>query len=200
MAIYCIGRNYANHAQELGNEIPAAPIVFLKAESSLRPLSHGVLAFSDEVFHHELELVLCMGRNLELGAKVQHTDIESIALGIDLTRRETQSELKNKGLPWTISKSFAGSAIIGQSRPYSEVSKSENITFKLWVNDELRQVGETKHMIFPFLSLCNYINSFSSLRKGDLIYTGTPEGVGPARKGDRIETQFQDEEKESGIL
>lgn len=194
-SIYCIGRNYVKHAQELGNEVPQSPVVFLKAWSSLRGLNENLLAFSTETFHHEIELVLKMKRDLDLGAVVTATDIEGIALGLDLTRRDVQTELKSKGLPWTLAKSFAGSAVLGHLRPFEE----RTYHFSLKVNGDLRQSGDSSLMLFPLLTLATYLNSFSPLKKGDLIFTGTPEGVGPLRKGDRFELCW-DDRTESGTL
>jgi fumarylpyruvate hydrolase len=109
--IFCIGGNYVKHAQELGNEVPSTPVVFLKAESSLYTAS---LAFSGETFHHEVEIILKIARDFKLNEKTSPIDIEAMALGLDLTRREVQNELKTKGLPWTTAKSFAGPTVVGK--------------------------------------------------------------------------------------
>ena len=107
--VYCIGRNYADHARELGNEVPSAPIVFLKTTTSLRPLATGDLAYDGETFHHEAELVVLVGQDIKLGEKGDWRAVSAVGLGLDLTRREVQNQLKAKGLPWTAAKSFAGS-------------------------------------------------------------------------------------------
>lgn len=195
--IYCIGRNYVKHIQELSNEVPTSPLVFLKAPASLRGLKGGPLAYPQETFHHEIELVLQIGRDFKLGENCGHDDISAIGLGIDLTRREIQTELKKQGLPWTTAKSFAGSALLGSLRPYEE---TQNITFDLFVNGQLKQHGESQNMIYPFLDICNYLNSFSPLQKGDLIFTGTPEGVGEIKKNDVFEFVLNGLIREQGVL
>ncbi|HAZ11391.1 MAG: hypothetical protein A2X86_20070 [Bdellovibrionales bacterium GWA2_49_15] len=200
MAIYCIGRNYVKHAHELGNEVPTSPLIFLKTENSLRGFAQSPLAFAEEVFHFEAELVLSIGQDLILGEEVTFKHIQGISLGIDLTRRQVQNELKAKGLPWTLSKSFVGSAILGKTYDFVSYSEQKNLTFRLKINGQERQRGDTQHMIFPFLTLCNYLNSFSTLKKGDLIYTGTPEGVGEIRRGDSFEMQLENETFEHGVL
>jgi len=189
--IYCVGRNYAKHAKELGNEIPSEPLIFLKSVASLRGLAASQIAFEDESFHHEVEVVLLIGKDLKLGDKVSNSDIQSIALGLDLTRRGVQSELKGKGSPWTTSKSFLGSALLGELRDPADYLIRESLVFELKVNGQLRQSGDTQDMLFSFMEICNYLNFFSPLKKGDLIYTGTPEGVGPFKKGDSFEMCFQ---------
>jgi 2-keto-4-pentenoate hydratase/2-oxohepta-3-ene-1,7-dioic acid hydratase in catechol pathway len=200
MTIYCIGRNYVKHAQELKNEVPTSPLIFLKAESAIRSFAQAPIAFAQETFHYETELVLTFGKDLELGAPVTNGDIEFLSLGLDLTRREVQSELKSKGLPWTLSKSFAGSAILGKKYPFSTFADSSNIVFEFKLNGETRQRGESQHMIFSFLTICNFLNSFSPLCRGDLIFTGTPEGVGTFQRGDHFETILENQYSEKGQL
>lgn len=184
--IYGIGRNYAEHAAELGNPVSEEPLVFLKSPACLRPVSHGPLAFSHEEFHHEVELVVMLGRDLELGHQGSWHDVEALTLGLDLTRRGIQQELKKKGHPWTLAKSFTGSAVVGPFMPRADVLTVDNIHFSLDVNGEPRQLGETRDMLFPVPILITYLASFNLLRRGDLIFTGTPKGVGPMRKGDRF--------------
>lgn len=186
MTIYCVGRNYKKHAEELGNEVPESPIIFLKADSSVRYFAEAPVAFENETFHFEAELVLKIGKNQA---------IESYCMGIDLTRRDVQNELKKKGLPWTLAKSFKGSAILGKDRAYN----SENMVFEFFVNGELRQIAKTGNMLFSFEELCHYIHSFSPLNEGDLIFTGTPEGVGEIRKGDLFSFRINGE-IEDGLL
>jgi 2-keto-4-pentenoate hydratase/2-oxohepta-3-ene-1,7-dioic acid hydratase in catechol pathway len=189
--VYCIGRNYADHAKELNNPVPKGePIVFLKSPSSLRPCASGPLAFADETFHHEAEIVARIGRPVALGARGSWDDVDALALGLDLTRREVQSRLKEKGLPWTASKSFAGSAVLGAFLPLSSFADRDAIAFTLHVNGELRQTGNSRDMLFPVEELITHLARFCPLQPGDLIYTGTPAGVGPLRKGDRFELAF----------
>jgi len=180
--VYCIGRNYSDHVKELGNEIPKEPVVFLKAPSALRPMHSEALACSDEVFHHELELVLLIKEHRAMGEKAEPSLIGAVTLGLDLTRRELQNELKAKGLPWTLSKSFAGSGIL---HPFRSLPKDlANIDFSLTVNGELRQSGNSKDMMFDFRRILNFLLKYQDLHAGDVIYTGTPSGVASFRKGD----------------
>ena len=155
MNIYCIGRNYADHAKELGNEVPDSPVVFLKTSSCLRGFERSEIAFTEETFHYEGELILQIGKDHTLGEDFSKDSIESIALGVDLTRRAKQSELKNAGLPWTVSKSFLGSAILGSFNSVSLFEKLENIQFEFYLNNELKQTGNTKNMLFSFESINN---------------------------------------------
>ncbi len=190
--IYCVGRNYVEHAMELQNEVPTEPVIFLKAPSSLRMLSEGPLAFPDESFHHEIELVLLVGQALKLGSTADLSAIHGISLGLDLTRRGVQDQLKKKGLPWTIAKSFAGAAIV---HPFQEAKPEllrQNLSFRLDINGESRQEGSSSHMIFGFPAILNYLLQHQALFPGDIIYTGTPAGVGPMKKGDRIHVQSRE--------
>ena len=180
--IYCIGRNYSDHVKELGNEMPKEPVVFLKAPSALRPMHSEALACSDETFHHELELVLLVKEHRAMGEKAEFSLIGAMTLGLDLTRRELQNELKAKGLPWTLSKSFAGSGIL---HPFRGMPKDvPNIDFCLTVNGEFRQSGNSQDMMFDFRRILNFLLKYQDLHAGDVIYTGTPSGVSGVRKGD----------------
>ncbi|MEY4632397.1 MAG: hypothetical protein RIQ81_2517 [Pseudomonadota bacterium] len=207
-AIYCIGRNYGAHARELGNALPAAPIVFLKSPAALRGLKdEGVLAYQDETFHHEAELVLRVGP----GSGASPARIEAVALGLDLTRREEQNRLKKEGLPWTSAKSFKGAAVLtGFTKLPANIdaggikSMLDAARFTLWVNGEQRQQGCPADMMFPCSHLLAVLDASHGLREGDIIFTGTPEGVGPVRRGDKIRLQLVLEGKtaidESGVL
>lgn len=188
--IYCIGRNYAEHAAELNNPVPGEPVVFLKSEASLRQLNERTLAFAGETFHHEAELVLKIARPAALGSAGAWDLVADVALGLDLTRRDVQAQLKAKGLPWTISKSFAGAAIVGDFVPLTSFSDREAIDFSLTVNGEERQRGNTRDMLFKVPVILSYLLQFQDLRLGDLVFTGTPKGVGPLRRGDRFELAF----------
>jgi len=204
--VYCIGRNYAEHAAELQNPIPDSPVVFLKSAAALRHLSpqpsageHFVsapMAFATEIFHHEAELVLLLGQAVELGEQGRWSDIVGLTLGIDLTRREVQTQLKAKGLPWTTAKSFAGSGILADFQPIAAVANLESIKFTLTVNGELRQTGDSRNMLFPVPTLLTYLASLHALQPGDLVYTGTPKGVGPIRLGDKLVLQLSDANQE----
>jgi acylpyruvate hydrolase len=187
--IYGIGRNYADHAAELGNVVPKAPIVFLKAASSIRGLEPSPMAFAHETFHHEVEVVVRVAQLLAMGSRVDQRAISHLALGLDLTRREAQSELKASGLPWTVAKSFKGATVLGPWIDAKAVNL-ESLSFDLSVNGELRQSGNTSLMLHSVETLLNYLLSFNDLYPGDLIFTGTPQGVGPIRVGDRFEMRI----------
>jgi len=183
--IYCIGRNYADHAKELGNEVPAEPVVFLKAPAALRALASGPLAFPDETFHHELELCLLVGRHLHEPSDIGSDALAAVTLGLDLTRRGVQDQLKKKGLPWTTAKSFAGSGLLA---PFVSAKGLDltSVDLMLEVNGERKQEGNTRDMIFPCQTILTYLLSLQDLHPGDIIFTGTPSGVGPLRRGDRL--------------
>lgn len=180
--VYAIGRNYAAHARELGNEVPEDPVVFLKARTSLRGLT-GPIAFQ-ESFHHEVELVLRLGQAVPLGGQAGWEAVHAAALGLDVTRREVQNRCKEKGLPWVPAKSFAGSAVVGPFLPLSQLGDPEALRFSLEVGGSRRQEGALTHMVFPVPVLLRYLASLCPLEEGDLVFTGTPEGVGPIRPGD----------------
>ena len=188
--VYCIGRNYAAHARELGNEVPTAPVVFLKSTASLRPLASGPLAFSDEVFHHEAELVVLIGSRVELGHSAGWEAVSALGLGLDLTRREVQNQLKAKGLPWTEAKSFAGSGLLSDFVPTERFRDLQRIEFSLSVTGEMRQHGDTSLMLHDVPRLITHLATLQALDVGDLIYTGTPAGVGPLRRGDQFTLAF----------
>jgi 2-keto-4-pentenoate hydratase/2-oxohepta-3-ene-1,7-dioic acid hydratase in catechol pathway len=188
--IYGIGRNYADHAKELNNPVPAQPVVFMKAPASLRALDQGPLAFPGEVFHHEAELVLLIDKLIPMGSLPTEDDVAAITLGLDLTRREVQAKLKEKGLPWTTAKSFAGSALIADFESRELVGALSSLGFTLTVNGELRQTGWTKDMLFTVPAILKFLTSLAPLLPGDIIYTGTPAGVGPIKKGDVFELAY----------
>lgn len=193
--IYCIGRNYAEHATELGNPIlKEEPIIFLKSTSSLRGLQPSPLAFADETFHYEIEVVILIGEVVPLNTLEGKSDctscVDAVGLGLDLTRRGKQSDLKQKGHPWTVAKSFAGSAIVS---PMSKVDASidlDNLEFTLDVNGTQRQKGHVREMTFSMSAQLSFLNRHTALLPGDLLFTGTPKGVGEIRQGDSIEMTF----------
>lgn len=197
MKIICIGRNYADHIAELKNETPAAPVIFLKPDTALlqrgQPFFHP--AFSQDI-HHELELVLRIcknGRHIE--EQFAHTYFDAIGLGIDFTARDVQSQLKAKGLPWELAKGFDGSAPISPIfRPVAEFADLANISFHLEVNGETRQRGNSGLMLHPFAKILAFVSQYITLKQGDLIFTGTPAGVGPVKIGDQL-TGFLEGEK-----
>jgi 2-keto-4-pentenoate hydratase/2-oxohepta-3-ene-1,7-dioic acid hydratase in catechol pathway len=188
--IYCVGRNYADHAKELGNQVPTEPVIFLKAPSSLRALAQGPLAFPDESFHHELELCLLIGREVKSAADVDNESIIALSLGLDLTRRGVQDQLKKQSLPWTIAKSFAGAGILAPFVNARGIDLTQ-VDLQLAVNGEIRQQGNTRDMIFPCFTILKYLATLQPLVPGDLIFTGTPSGVGPIRRGDKLLVKSQ---------
>ena len=188
--VYCIGRNVFAHALELGNEPPSEPLVFLKSAAALRGLE-GPLGFPDETFHHEAEVVLVLGEDVAHGADPGWSCVRGVALGLDLTRRQVQNALKKKGLPWTTAKSFLGSAIVGPVVPLEQFADPDRIRFSLHVNDALRQQGDLGELSFDVPDLLRRLAALHPLAAGDLVYTGTPAGVGPIQRGDRFSLRFE---------
>lgn len=188
MKIICIGRNYAAHIEELKNEKPGKPVVFLKPDTALLKAGAPFFYpdFSDNI-HHEVELVLKISKEGKyIQPQFAHRYFEEIGLGIDFTARDLQDQCKAKGLPWEIAKAFNGSAPIGDFKPVSAFADLKDIDFHLEINGELRQKGNTSLMLFDFATIISYVSQFFTLKKGDLIYTGTPAGVGPVKVGDRL--------------
>ena len=188
MKIICIGRNYAAHIEELKNEKPGQPVVFLKPDTALikgeAPFYYP--DFSTNI-HHEIELVLKISKEgKHIQPQFAHRYFDEIGLGIDFTARDLQDQCKAKGLPWEIAKAFNGSAPIGNFKPVSEFSDLKNIDFHLEINGEVKQKGNTSLMLFDFATIISYVSQFFTLKKGDLIYTGTPAGVGPVQTGDQL--------------
>ncbi|MCS5489059.1 fumarylacetoacetate hydrolase family protein [Algoriphagus limi] len=195
MKIICIGRNYAAHIEELKNEKPGNPVVFLKPDTAL--LKNGAPFFFPDFsknIHHEVELVLKISKEGKyIQKKFANRYFEEIGLGIDFTARDLQDQCKAKGLPWEIAKAFNGSAPIGDFMPVSDIESLENLDFHLTINGELRQKGNTSLMLFDFGTVIEYVSQFFTLKKGDLIYTGTPAGVGPVQIGDHLEGFIQNQ-------
>lgn len=195
MKIICIGRNYAAHIEELQNEKPSNPVVFLKPDTAL--LRSGSSFFYPDFsqnIHHEAELVLKIskeGKNIQKQFANRYFD--EIGFGIDFTARDLQDQCKAKGLPWEIAKAFNGSAPLGEFKPVSAFENLADIDFHLTINGETRQVGNTSLMLFDFDTIITYVSQFFTLKKGDLIFTGTPAGVGPVQVGDRLEGYIGDQ-------
>ncbi len=193
MSIFCIGRNYVAHAQELGNEVPTSPVIFMKPSISL--LAEGknfnIPNFTNDL-HYEGELVLRVskqGKNLKGVNVLDYCD--AISVGIDFTARDIQSKLKEKGLPWEKAKAFDDSAILGKWIPLTSAILAQPINFSLHKNTTVVQNGDSSLMIFPFATILESITEFFTIYPGDLIYTGTPVGVGPTFKGDVFEGYFE---------
>ena len=188
MKIICIGRNYVNHAKELGNDITSEPLFFLKPDTAIQPKGHPFFIpdFSNDI-HYEVELVIRINKTGKyIEEKFAHTYYSQIGLGIDFTARDIQEKCKSKGLPWEKAKGFDGSAQI--SRNFIDKSDLDlnNISFSLQKNGGQVQQGNSKEMCFNFDAIITYISKFYTLKIGDLIYTGTPEGVGPVVAGDKL--------------
>jgi acylpyruvate hydrolase len=190
MKIICIGRNYVEHAKELNSPLPEKPVFFLKPDTALvirnRPFYYP--DFSKEI-HYEAELVLKVCKvGKSIPEKFALDYIDSIGLGFDFTARDLQQQCKDKGLPWEISKGFDYSAPISQVFvPKDQFPDLKNISFHLDLNGKRVQAGNSGDMIFPFEKVISYVSQFMTLRTGDLIFTGTPAGVGPVKIGDKME-------------
>jgi len=195
MKIICIGRNYINHAKELNNPVPEKPVFFMKPDTALL-LKHNPFFypdFSNEI-HYETELVVKIHRNgKHIDEKFAHKYYNEIGIGIDFTARDLQAEAKKKGLPWEIAKAFDQSAPVGRFLPKEKFEDIGNINFSLKINGELRQKGNSKNMIFSIDKIIAYVSQFITLRTGDLIFTGTPEGVGPTKINDNFEAFIENE-------
>ena len=189
MKVIAVGRNYIDHAKELNNPVPENPVVFMKPDTALLKDNKDFYypEFSKDI-HFECELVVRIcNEGKHVSQKFAHKYYDAIGLGIDFTARDIQSKHKEKGLPWELAKAFDHSAVISPLIPKEEFEEIKNIQFSLKKNDEIVQAGHTKDMIFDIDSLIVYISKFITLRKGDLIYTGTPAGVGPVSIGDKLE-------------
>ena len=194
MKIICIGRNYVKHIEELNNDRPDEPVVFLKPDSSILLKQHPFVIpeFTDDV-HHEVELLVKInkvGKYIE--PKFASNYYDEIGLGIDFTARDLQAKLKEKGLPWEKAKSFDGSAVIGEFYPKSDFKSLEDLEFKLVKNGEIVQFGNTKHMIWKIDELISHVSQYFTLKKGDIIFTGTPEGVAAVKPNDILEGYLED--------
>ncbi|GAA4024140.1 fumarylacetoacetate hydrolase family protein [Flavobacterium cheonhonense] len=189
MKIICIGRNYANHIAELQNERPEEPVIFLKPDSAVLPdkAPFVIPDFSSDI-HHEIEVIVKINKlGKYIDPKFAHKYYDEIGLGIDFTARDVQNRLKEKGLPWEKAKAFDGSAIIGDFIPKNEFSSTENITFELTNNGQTVQKGNTANMLWKIDEIIAYVSQFFTLKKGDIIFTGTPEGVAKVSPNDVLE-------------
>lgn len=171
--IWAVGRNYADHAKELGNDVPKEPFIFLKAGSSAVFDEVVILPEWAEDIHHEIEVALRFDKNL---------NIDAFALALDLTERKKQKELKDKGLPWTLAKSFTGSCPISKATSITKLDELKNLRIQLKINSEIKQDGNTNQMIFDFETLIAFVKKHFPVCEGDWLLTGTPAGVGPIKK------------------
>ena len=187
MKIICVGRNYTDHIKELDNKKPKDPVLFLKPQTAI--INKGqpffIPSFSEEI-HYELEVIIKinrLGRFIE--KKFSHKYYDKIGLGIDFTARDLQLELKNKGLPWEKAKAFDGSCLIGDWKNKKDFNNIDNIDFRLTKNDEIVQLSNTSLMLWKVDELIEYISKFFTLKIGDIIFTGTPAGVGKVKLNDK---------------
>ncbi|HEU5148572.1 MAG TPA: fumarylacetoacetate hydrolase family protein [Chryseosolibacter sp.] len=196
MRIFAVGRNYAEHIKELNNERPDEPVIFTKPDTAL--LRNGAPFyypdFSKDI-HHEVELVLRIckeGKNIQ--EKFAGKYFDAVGIGVDFTARDLQQKAKEKGLPWDIAKGFNGSAPISEKFiPVAEFKNLKDVNFSLSINGGIRQQGNTSLMIFSFEYVISYLSRFFTLRTGDLIFTGTPKGVGPVHTGDTLSAYIENE-------
>lgn len=187
MKIICIGRNYAKHIAELENERPENPVVFLKPDSAILPKNNPffIPPFSNDV-HYEVEVLVKINKvGKHIASRFAHKYYDEIGLGIDFTARDVQAHCKAKGLPWEKAKAFDGSAIVGQFFSKSEFDL-ENLSFQLLKNGEVVQDGNTQAMLWKIDELISYVSQYFTLKKGDLIFTGTPAGVGKVIENDQL--------------
>lgn len=189
--VYCVGRNYRLHAEELGNEVPGEPMIFLKPSHAVVPMNETEIALpaARGEIHYEAELVLRIGRRYESGMTVDEL-VDVMAFGIDFTLRDVQSELKKKGHPWTAAKGFKNSAPVTPYIAFPGTAETAGEDFVLRKNGEIVQRGNIRNMIFSLQQIVDYIADRYGLDEGDLIFTGTPEGVGPVYEGDRLEIAY----------
>lgn len=193
MKIICIGRNYSEHAKELKNEVPTEPVFFMKPDTAL--LKNGqpfyLPDFSNDI-HHEVELVVLISKNgKNIAEKFAPNYYEKIGIGIDFTARDLQQKCKEKGLPWEKAKAFDNSAPLGEFELKSNFKEANALEFQLNINGELRQKGSSADMLFSIDKIIAYVSQYITLKTGDLIYTGTPSGVGPVKIGDKLEAYLE---------
>lgn len=189
MKIICIGRNYSEHAKELNNEVPDEPVIFLKPETAvlLKKQPFFIPDFSQDV-HYEVEIVVKINRlGKHIEEKFAHKYYDEIGLGIDFTARDLQAKLKSKGLPWERAKGFDGSAVVGTFVSKNEMGTWDNVEFKLLKNKQIVQHGFARDMIFSVDKIIAFVSQYFTLKIGDLIFTGTPAGVGKIEKDDFLE-------------
>ena len=194
MKIVAIGRNYAEHIAELKNEVPDEPVIFFKPDTAILR-NNEPFYYPDYTrdVHHEVELILRISREgKNIDAKFAHKYYDGIGLGIDFTARDLQAKAKAKGLPWALAKGFNGSAPVSEFLPVDQFPDLQKINFRLEVNGETKQQGDSAMMLHPFGDIIAYVSRFITLKTGDIIFTGTPAGVGPVQIGDRLEGYVED--------
>ena len=195
MKLICIGRNYTAHIEELENERPKDPVVFIKADSAVLPKEQDFYLppFSNNV-HHEVELLVKITKvGKHIAKEFAHKYYNEVSLGIDFTARDVQDELKSKGLPWEKAKSFDGSAVIGKWVSKSNYKDLDHLSFSLKKNKEVVQSASSELMLWKIDELISYVSQFFTLKKGDIIFSGTPSGVGKVEAGDVLEGFIENE-------
>ena len=194
MKIICIGRNYAEHAKEMNSAIPTEPVFFMKPDTALLKEGDFYIPEFTKDLHHEIELVLkiCkVGKHID--EQFAHKYYDEIGLGIDFTARDIQAKCKEKGLPWEKAKAFDNSAPLGKMVKKEDLGDLNSINFELKINGESRQIGNSKDLIFSFDKVISYVSQFVTLKQGDLIFTGTPQGVGKINISDVLEAFIEDQ-------
>lgn len=196
MKIICIGRNYTDHIEELANERPKDPVVFLKPDTSivLKNQAFFIPDFSKEV-HYEVEVLVRINRiGKHIEEKFAHKYYDQIGLGIDFTARDLQADLKSKGLPWEKAKAFDGAAVVGNWLPKASLPSVNQLRFELYKNHQLVQKGNTAMMLWKIDALIAYVSQFFTLKIGDILFTGTPAGVGPVSINDQLRGVLEEQE------
>ena len=192
MKIICIGRNYAEHAKEMKSEVPTEPVFFMKHETALLKDKDFYYPNFTKDLHHEVEIVLKISKNgKHIAEEFASSYYNEIGIGIDFTARDLQQKCKEKGLPWEKAKAFDNAAPIGEFMSKEKFTDLKNISFQLNVNGNTRQMGNTKDLIFSFEKIISYVSQFVTLKTGDLIFTGTPEGVSAVNIGDVLEASIE---------
>ncbi len=189
MKLICIGRNYENHINELQNQRPEEPVIFMKPDSAILLKQHPFVIpeFSDDI-HHEIEVIVRINKvGKYIDAKFAHKYYDEISVGIDFTARDLQQKLKDKGLPWEKAKAFDGSAVIGEFMPKSQFESLENLNFELKNNGQTVQKSNTNLMLWNINQLIEEVSKYFTLKIGDILFTGTPEGVAIVRPNDILE-------------
>lgn len=195
MKILAVGRNYVAHIEELNNERPASPVIFFKPDTALLRNNDPFYypEFSKDI-HYEVEILLKISKTgKHIQEKFAHHYYDQIGIGIDFTARDLQQYAKGKGLPWALAKGFNGSAPVSEFYPLNHFGDISNLNFGLKVDGEVKQQGNTSLMIFSFDYIISYISQFFTLKKGDIIFTGTPQGVGPIAIGNQLEAFIEDQ-------
>lgn len=196
MKLICIGRNYAAHIDELNNERPSEPVVFIKPDSSILPKEQDfyIPEFSNDV-HYEVEVLVKIKKvGKHIAQQFAHKYYDEVSLGIDFTARDLQSSLKAKGLPWEKAKGFDGAAVVGKWIPKEKYENLDRLGFSLLKNGEIVQNGDTSLMLWKINELISYVSTYFTLKKGDILFTGTPAGVGKVVANDYLQGRIEDEQ------